>query len=117
MKTNLQLALLNHLQMDELEFENKYFEKYMRYCLGFSTRFNLHYQNVLSNRSVSLWYRFQFLKYEQEAFNMLELSTGKLEQKIQLYEMVTDQIFSWYPSAILPELKKVEIINPPIPYN
>ena len=114
---NTQFALLHHLRIDEVEVENSYFETYMRYCLDLSIRFNLYYQNVLANRSVSLWYRNEFQKLEKEAISMLDLSQGDLKEKRTLYASVTARIFARHPSALLDELKKVEIINPSIPYN
>lgn len=109
--------LLKHLNIDEVALENDYIEKYMRYCENLAIRFQLPYQNVLASRSISLWYNYELAKLENEACLMLEISKADWNEKRNIYARTLARIFVLHPSALIEELKKVEIVNPPIPYN
>lgn len=109
--------LLHQLQIDEVDFENDYIERYMRFCNNLAIAKQLPFQNVLANSAISKWYDHEISKLQKEAIQLIQISKGSFNEKRKIYSQTLTRIFAIYPSALMDGLKDVKIINPITPLN
>ena len=105
--------LIQILKVDEVEFENANYAKYLRWCMNVSVKGFAPLQNVIANGPISKYYNHELQKLQN---NFLELVKGKtqfLDQKAinDLYEIIVVDIFKHYPSALIEQAKNIKIEN------
>ncbi len=105
--------LIQILKVDEVEFENANYEKYIRWCMNVSVKGFAPLQTVIANGPISKYYNHELKKLQNNFLNLIEGKTKYLEQKAinDLYEIIVVDIFKHYPSALVEAAKNIKIEN------
>lgn len=101
------------LQYSADEYQQSYFERYLRWCMSYATNSETDLQKLIANQSISNYYNEKFKALEQkfvEAATPIH-TTVKVEVVRKMYAIITAEIFINYPSALFEEARCLKIIN------
>lgn len=112
--TEIMKTTAQKLNMTLVEYEEMIFSFYSRWCVDFSIN-TLHYQQILANTGINLWFLTELRKQEAEFHLLTERynysNTVTVEDLKRCYNECTFQMFNIRPMALLEEIKKEKVVQ------